>query len=203
MTVTFDDFAEDIGKLVDEKTMISGKNAKSTVVSHGINFDSKEESDVYEWLLEAEALGFLTGIKYQPKSFVLFDGLKNDKGKFMVRPHVYTADFRFCVTNVWTEFQSKNKIKVFNKLIGENGEVFIDVKGSFNRFGGDRNFGVNSKWVLAKFGIYVWKIEPKELFSKTWLPKQCVFTRKTNKISKKYSDFLTYERKFGLPFVTK
>ena len=186
------DFLGEIESIDDDSSLMRGKNSKSTIVAHGINFDSNEEVDVYEWLLEAENKGFISDIEYQPKSFVLFDGLKNEKGKFVVRPHVYTADFKFKVTEKWRKFQSANKIKVFNKLIRDDGCVYIDVKGAFNRFGGDRNFGVNSKWVLAKYGIYVWKIEPKDLFKKAWLPEKCVFTKKTNKISKKYAVYHTF-----------
>ena len=193
----FDAFSDEMVSLA-EKTEYganfkSGKNSKSTVVSHGINFDSNEEADVYEWILEAESLGFLKNVEYQPKPFELFEGLRNEKGKLVVRPHVYTADFSFVLTDKWRDFQKNNKIKIFHRLIPDDGVVYIDVKGSFNRFGGDRNFGVNSKWVLAKFGIYVWKIEPKDLFSKTWLPKQCIFTKKTKKQSKKYAMFKTFD----------
>lgn len=191
-----DGFEDEMTALAESEENASarrGKNRRSSVLSHGIEFDSNEEVDVYEWLLEAERLGFVRGIVYQPEPFVLFDGLRNEKGKLVVRPHVYTADFRFTLTDGWRALQKAHKFKVFHRLVPDDGTVYIDVKGAFNRFGGDRNFGVNSKWVLAKYGVYVWKVEPKDLFSKTWLPEACRLTRKTHCVSKKYGRFLTFE----------
>ena len=189
------DFDSVIGELC-EKSLESGmttrgKNRRSDVIAYGILFDSKEELDVYEWIREAQELGFIDDFKYQPDSFELFEGLKNEKGKYIVRPHVYTADFWLSFTKRWIDFRKANKLKIFDKV--DETHVYIDVKGFHSIYDDGRSFQINSKWVLSKFGIYIWKIVPHKLFEKTWLPKKCVLTRKTKKLSLKYAKFKVFE----------
>lgn len=194
MGVDFDKMVDDMcGKVDDGKILSKGKNSRSAVIEHGIRFDSKEELDVFEWILEAKDLGFVSGFEYQPKSFELFAGLKNERGKFIVRPHVYTADFRVSFTDAWLCFRKANRIKVFDRV--DERTVFMDVKGAYSIYDDGRSFTINSKWVLDKYGVYVWKVVPLKLFEKTWLPKRCVLTRKTKKVSAKYSSLKVFERR--------
>lgn len=191
-----DNFSESILELtnhVEVNGSTNGKNSKSTVTKYGITFDSLEEEHVYEWIIEAKTLGFIDEITYQPESFILYNGLKNSKGKYIVRPHVYTADYKLKMTYKWKTFVKDNKIKILNDFYHNDDYLYIDVKGQFNKFSGDREFSINHKFMLAIHNIYVWKVIPKKLFEKTWLPKNCVFTAKTKKISKKYSEFKTFE----------
>jgi hypothetical protein len=193
----FDNLVNDMGedlKSVDcEKILSKGKNARSEIIAYGYRFDSKEELDVFEWILEAKELGFIDEYEYQPKSFELFGGVKNQRGKYIVRPHVYTADFKILFNDKWIEFRKENKLKVFDKF--DEKTVYIDVKGSWSKYDDGRSFAINFKWTLSKFGIHVWKIVPLKFFEKTWLPKKCVLTRKTHKVSAKYSKLLTFENK--------
>ena len=168
-----------------------GKNSRSDVIAYEYNFDSKEELDVFEWILEAKELGFIDEYEYQPKSFELFEGVKNLKGKYIVRPHIYTADFKVIFNDKWIDFRKNNKFKIFDKF--DEKVVYIDVKGAWSKYDDGRSFIINFKWTLAKFGIHVWKIIPLKFFEKTWLPKKCVLTRKTHKISAKYKNMLTFE----------
>jgi len=192
-----DDFAATMADLDTNDAPVTkrGKNAKTGIVAYGINFDSNEELEFYEWILEAKELGFVDDFEYQPKSFVLFDGAKNSKGKFTVRPHVYTADFRIEFNDSWIDFKRRNSLKLFDGF--DEMTVYVDTKGAFNRFSGgdERVWSINCKWTLAKFGIYVHKVIPKKFFGKAWLPKRCVFTRKTKKISTRYKDFKTFENR--------
>lgn len=187
------DMEQDMKSAGEDKVLLKGKNSRSDIVSYGYKFDSKEELDVFEWILEAKEYGFIDEYEYQPKSFTLFDGIKNQKGKYVVRPHVYTADFKIVFSDKWVEFRKNNKIRIFDKF--DEKTVYIDVKGSWSKYDDGRSFVINFKWTLSKFGIYVWKIIPLKLFEKTWLPKRCVFTRKTHKVSAKYSKLLTFENK--------
>lgn len=191
----FDDIVEDmVGCMEKSGDFLSkGKNSRSMISAYGYRFDSKEELDIYEWILEAKELGFIDEYEYQPKSFELYEGLKNEKGKYVVRPHIYTADFKLTFSDKWIDFRKRNKIKIFDKLDEKN--VFIDVKGTWSKFDDGRSFQINFKWTLSKFGIYVWKIVPIKFFEKTWLPKKCVLTRKTHKVSAKYSKLLTFDNK--------
>ena len=194
-----DDFDIELNKMVDladkipETILKMGKNARSNIVVDGYNFDSNEELDFYYWVLEAKDYGFIDDFIYQPPSFVLYPGYKNEKGKFIIREHIYTADFKIQFSDKWIQFRKDNNIKVFDKF--DEKTTFIDVKGGFNRFGGDRGFSINLKWVFAKYGIYIWKIKPFEFFhKKTWLPKKSICTRKTGKVRAKYAGVKIFEK---------
>ena len=166
MDNNFDDIIDEMSGKFDQKVILSkGKNNRSDIIAYGYRFDSKEELDVFEWILEAKEIGFVDEYEYQPKSFELYEGLKNERGKFVVRPHVYTADFRLTFTDKWIEFRKMNKIKVFDKLDEKN--IYIDVKGSWSLYDDGRSFQINHKWTLSKYGIYVWKIIPIKFFEKT------------------------------------
>ncbi len=199
MSQSSDDFEKEMDRLavisdkLPETLVGRGKNARSTIVVDGYNFDSNEELDFYYWVTEAKGLGFVESFTYQPPSFVLFPGLKNERGKYVVREHVYTADFKIDFSDAWVEFRKANGIKVFDKF--DEKTVYVDVKGGFNRFGGDREFSVNQKWTFSKFGVYVWKIKPFDFFhKKTWLPKKAICTRKTGKVRAKYAGVKVFER---------
>lgn len=187
---TFTKIIDDLSKN-DDAIWKSGKNSRSDIYEYGYHFDSKEELDVYEWIDEAKRIGFVENFIYQPPSFTLFDGRKNDKNKFIVRPHIYTADFKLIMTDKWLNFRKNNKIKIFDKF--DEKEIYIDVKGTWSRFSDGRDFQINFKWMLDKFNIYVWKVIPIKFFEKTWLPEKCVVTRKTKKISSKYKNLKTFE----------
>lgn len=193
----FDDMMETFSSLTilsDNVPIIKhGKNSKSEIVEYGINFDSKEELDFYEWILEAKKFGFIESFEYQPPSFILFDGIKNDKNKLIIRPHIYTADFKIKFTNKWSEFAKLHKLKAFSKLFPNDFTVYCDVKGGFSLHGGSREFSINQKWMLSKFSIYVYKIEIPKFFNLAWLPESLILTRKTKKISKRYSGIKTFK----------
>lgn len=192
---TFNELVNDdsIVNIADNLKM-HGRNTRSIVSGYGILFDSKEELDFYEWIIEAKSYGFIAKFEYQPASFSLFDGTKNTKDKFIIRPHVYTADFKIEFTDIWTRFRKENKIKIFDKF--NEHIIYVDIKGGFSIYDDGRSFIINQKWVMSKYGTYIWKIIPLKFFELTWLPRKCVFTRKTNKISKRYSKLLTFDHKF-------
>jgi len=135
------------------------------------DFDSTEEWWFYLWLLDAESLGYVKGVTYQPQSFQLAPLVEihykkklktkvKDMTKTLLQPHIYTADFH--LEYVSPEFQ-----KYFVK--SEHG-YWIDVKGTFNPHGGDRIFSIHQKWVYSIYKVYVNKIVPEKLFPKTWAP---------------------------------
>lgn len=112
MADEFSDSILSLTSLVEIKGSNKGKNANATITKDGILFDSLEEEHVYEWILEARNLGFISEITYQPESFILYGGMKNKKGKFIVRPHIYTADYKLKMTDKWKSFVNHNKIKI-------------------------------------------------------------------------------------------
>jgi len=153
------------------------------------DFASDEEFWVYLWLKAAEEHELVSDINYQPETFLLCPRAsvpirKELKTKtkivdlFLFRPHQYTADFSFFVSN---------KIKhlfVAPKFTSE--KVVIDVKGSFNMYGDPKQFSINQKWCWDKFGVYVEKIIPEKLFKKSFVPEICRLTPKKRQPVKKY-----------------
>ena len=193
----FDEMVDDMSKL-DERTSkgsTKGKNGRSTVEAYGINFDSKEELEFHEWVLEAQSLGFIESFSYQPTTFVLFEGEKNTKGKYTIRPHVYSPDYHIIFTDKWVEFRRKNKLKVFDKF--DEKDVYVDVKSNWNPHSGDREFSLNMKWCYYRYHIYVHKVKMPNFFKQAWLPKNCVFTRKTHKVSMRFNGIKTFSTKYA------
>ncbi len=154
------------------------------------DFASKEEYFFSGWLVEAEKAKLVKGIHYQPNSFCLSERevviytkqlkTKTKKmEKFLFRPHIYTPDFYF---------QAAGKlIKYFvNPCYFESKGVYVDVKGIFNKYGDQKQFSINQKWVYQKFGIYIEKVVPEKLFKKTWCPEVARYSLVQKKPVAKY-----------------
>lgn len=147
--------------------------------------DSQEERDFYEWLLEAENHGLVSNIAYHGGQFELSGRATIDVQeqmktkikmveKFLLHPHRYEPDFVF----VWQG--------LFNPFTTLQNTTWVDVKGTFGKYGDTKQFRINQKWMFQKFGIYVNEVIPENLFKKTWLPEACRLTPKTRKPVKKY-----------------
>lgn len=178
-----------------------GKNKKSTIEVYDyfknetIVVDSAEEYYFYNWLLEAKKLNIVIEYEYQPKSFLLTNKAKyipafenpKMKEKHLLAEHSYTADFRFKIDRKYGSKISEY-FKVDVKSLDSNGnpEIWIDIKGNFNRFGGDRSFSINQKLVYDKHGIYVQKVVPYDCFEKLGIPEAAKYTLKTKKPTLKY-----------------
>lgn len=149
--------------------------------------DSEEERQFYSWLLEAEEADLVSRIQYQPESFSLSGKAsiqveKKLKTKtkiveiFLLGPHEYTPDFVF----MWSGEKNHPFVSFATNW------AWVDVKGTFNRFGDQKQFSINQKWVYDKYRIYINKVVPEKLFKETWVPEACRFTPKQNKPVKKY-----------------
>lgn len=160
---------------------------------NGIEFDSNEEIEFYMWIQEAINAGLLyTEFTYQPESFLLSGRQSREEikqlktktkilDKFLLRPHLYTADFSF-------ELTSKGCDHNLPFEMHERGPyVVVDIKGGFNLHGGDRGFAINQKWVYEKYGVFVNKVVPEKLFKATWVPHFARFTPKTNQLKRKFA----------------
>lgn len=178
-----------------------GKNKRSDIVYNGMEFDSKEELQFYYWLEEALANNLVKAFTYQPSEFYLSDKLtinrtvESKKGKIkekefsLLQPHIYTADFKIIFTDTFlNQIKNTDAEKYFKYILTTNMDVFFDIKGSFNRNGGDRVFSVNQKWVYQKYNIFIYKIVPEELFKITWCPEKCRLTDKKKLVIEKFKD---------------
>ncbi|MDB4302158.1 hypothetical protein N9924_01185 [bacterium] len=162
----------------------------------GIEFDSQEEIEFYMWYKEAEEAAIFYDLHMQ----VEYDlsprqSRKETKelktktkivDKFLLHPHKYTSDFEFII------FDNYLKHK-FPFVLNENYFIIVDVKGSFNQHGGDREFSINQKWLYHEQGDYVNKVVPEKLFKATWCPKEARLTPKTKQVKKKYARMKTIE----------
>ena len=180
-----------------------GKNKRSTITiddpihgKTGYELDSAEEWYFYQWLIEAYKLGIVIDFEYQPASFQITEKFKyvpafgnpKKKEKHLLADHEYTADFRITFDKKYGEKLSEYfKIPVEAINLQGNPNVWVDVKGGFNRFAGDRNFSIHQKLVWDKYRVYVQKVVPEELFKKLGVPDAAKYTIKTKKPTAKYA----------------
>lgn len=151
------------------------KVSKNNFPYNGIVFDSKEEIQFYIFLRDIKKLGLILEFEYQPSSFLLIpkaeieesyhtkSGKLKIKTKTLYRDHSYTADFKVIVnpeTFYASPIYQNGKLNVNNLT----NTFYVDVKGSYNKFGGDRIFPIHQKMVYWKFKEHVNKIIPDELF---------------------------------------
>lgn len=158
----------------------------ANIKHNGIIFDSIEELEFFHWLNEAVDSGLIETYSYHVRSWTLSEKqtytdvvkLKTkikEVEKHLLHPHVYTPDF---------EIYGAKNIGLID--VQQDGWHVVDVKGTFNKYGGDREFSINQKWLYDKHGVYVQKIVPEKLFKKTWCPDLVRYTPKTGKLRKKY-----------------
>jgi len=144
-------------------------------------FESNEEMYFSWWLDELKKHGYITLLKYQPKSFKLFDGatigfIEQLKTKTKERTvkllvgHEYKADFLI----YWSKELHKKLYVGYNDILTQSVKSYpiianysserdlyysvIDVKGNYNQNDAWRRFAIDQKWVFQIHHIYVQKI---------------------------------------------
>ena len=191
-----------------EMEVKKGKNKNAKEIPFDIDgktymLDSQEEWCMFNWIKEMKERGLLLDYVYQPPHWELtpkFDyepfppvdvkkrgGKVERKMKFLMHPHVYTADLTLT-------FDARNL-----KLMGYLGQGFklrcddvkdgkmtlvVDVKGTFMSNDGGRSFSINQKLMMSVHNVYVSKFVPKVAFKKLGVPKRCATTMKSGKASK-------------------
>ena len=205
------------------------RNAKEIpfdIDGHTYMLDSQEEWCMFNWIKEMKEHGLLLDYVYQPEHWELtprFEYIpypptevkrskdfpyKNVppvyKRKFLMHPHIYTADFTltFDANNLkLMEYLSQAfKLRLDDVYDGVL-TLVVDVKGTFMSNDGGRSFSINQKLMMAVHNIYVQKFVPKEAFKKLGVPKRCLTTMKSGKASKVFKgmNFLeTTLQKFGV-----
>lgn len=178
------------------------KNAKEIpfeIDGHTYMLDSQEEWCMFNWIKEMKERGLLLDYVYQPEHYdlspryeytpypVMKDKKGNVKTKFLMHPHVYTADFKLMFDannlNLMSYLGQVFKLRlddVQNSVL----TLVIDVKGTFMSNDGGRSFSINQKLMMAVHNIYVSKFVPKDAFKKLGVPKRCTTTMKSGKASK-------------------
>jgi hypothetical protein len=152
-------------------------------------FDSDEEEFFNFWCKEALENDIIEWFKYSQETFLLSEPKFNHYSKSLLQKHVYTDDFQLCI-----DYNSRYE-KIMNKIFKETGirgYKYIDIKGVFNKHGGDREFSINRKWVMEKHGKFINKIVPEKLFKKTWVPECYLkYTPDKKDVVKKYQGLKT------------
>lgn len=176
----------------------AGKNKKSTILYNDIAVDSLEEWHTFCWLDEAKELGIVKSYEYQPDEFKICQPVRytpafNNKKKTdraLLQKHVYTTDFKIVFNAEYGEYLSK-AFKISEAVLDADGTtftVYIDVKGGFNRFGGDRLFSIHQKLVYEKFNIFIDKFVPKVAFKHLGIAKASLKTP-TGRSSRIFADY--------------
>ena len=190
------------------------RNAKEIpfeIDGHTYLLDSQEEWCMFNWIKEMKERGLLLDYVYQPEHWELTPRFeytpyptvvdrkkrpvdekyanvpKPFKTKFLMHPHIYTADFtlKFDANNLkLMEYLSQAfKLRLDDVKDGVL-TLVVDVKGTFMSNDGGRSFSINQKLMMAVHNIYVNKFIPKEAFKKLGVPKRCLITMKSGKASK-------------------
>ena len=178
------------------------KNAKEIpfeIDGHTYMLDSQEEWCMFNWIKEMKERGLLLDYVYQPEHYdlspryeytpypVMKDKKGNVKTKFLMHPHVYTADFKLMFDannlNLMSYLGQVFKLRLDDVNDGVL-TLVVDVKGTFMSNDGGRSFSINQKLMMAVHNIYVSKFVPKEAFKKLGVPKRCTTTMKSGKASK-------------------
>jgi len=145
--------------------------------------ESNEEQQFAAWLDEAMEHGLVDYWSDQPY-FELIDGMRCG-GKFVHRPHNYTADFAAQLTE-----EGERVLRgAFQKteVVGfPNGRLYVDTKGGFMNRGTCQEFSINQKLVYERHGVWVSKVVPfhkvkgvpKGLFVDTWCPESWRWMKK-------------------------
>lgn len=171
-----------------------------------LNFDSQEEKEVYNWIMELYERGIITSFTHQPESFQLSHKRRVPIKKVMktktvdsdfhlMNGHLYTADFLIhwnseYLNKMFYELNMNQVLPAINykeMLIAcENDDFtgfcsYIEVKPIFDQNNMTRLFKINQKWVLDKYGIFVNMIIPDKLFEMTFTPGKRLVLEKTGK----------------------
>ena len=178
------------------------RNAKEIpfdIDGHTYMLDSQEEWCMFNWIKEMKERGLLLDYVYQPEHYdlspryeytpypVVKDKKGNVKTRFLMHPHVYTADFKLMFDannlNLMSYLGQVFKLRLDDVKDGVL-TLVVDVKGTFMSNDGGRSFSINQKLMMAVHNIYVSKFVPKEAFKKLGVPKRCTTTMKSGKASK-------------------
>ena len=137
------------------------KNAKEIpfeIDGHTYMLDSQEEWCMFNWIKEMKERGLLLDYVYQPEHYDLspryeytpYPVMKDKKGnvkiKFLMHPHVYTADFKLMFDannlNLMSYLGQVFKLRLDDVQDGVL-TLVVDVKGTFMSNDGGRSCYIN------------------------------------------------------------
>lgn len=152
---------------------------------NGVDYDSNEQIQFVHWLEQLIDYQIVQSYVYQPQSFKLSQKQQYN-GKFILHPHIYTADF-LIKFNPQNFEQIKQLSKYFKFNIDDTYQFYVDVKGGYNIHDSWSMLSINNKWVWMMYRKYIYKVQIDKLFKKTFIPHKCRFTKVREQLIKKYS----------------
>jgi len=181
-------------------------------------YDSPEELWFSYWLKEVQEAGYINSFVSHPEPFLLspaffysYDKALKTKVKTLetnlLSPHIYTADYSvYWHKNArgifWNSISDRVQLKsipfVAQEIPDGNNNYYsiIEVKAGFSKFHAGREFSINAKWVMQKFGVYVNKViisNKTGLFKDTFTPKKYLLTDKSKQNRKLHFEPRTLE----------
>ena len=166
-------------------------------------FDSTEELWASYWLKEIQDAGYIDSFHLHPEPYILAQTYSYPYDKYLktrvkelesnlLSPHIYTPDFLVNWNKnargiFWNAIHDRVQLKdVFVAKETEDGNnnyySIIEVKAGFSKFHAGREFSINAKWMLQRFGVYVNKViigNKKGLFKDTFTPEKYLLTDKS------------------------
>jgi hypothetical protein len=156
------------------------KKVKIKPKYNGLEFDSPEEIEFYQWLEEAKEEGMIVNFRPHPENFELIPPASfyervqlSTKTKIIKRSLMqdccYVPDFVFTAT---PELQRVN-----HRLFSPNNlEYWIDVKGKHSIYNDEEKFSIIQKLLWLRHGIYSNKVVPVKFFERTFVPRRAALT---------------------------
>lgn len=160
-----------------------------------IPYESDNELHCLYLLFELKEAGYIEKIE-RAQTFSLTEGFKNtylerdkkgkevQKSQIILRPSVYTPEFKVTWTNKGSIFHSSidTNEKVTNSFISHKEKrkniTYIEAKSSgfdFNNM--TRLFKSNQKFLFDKYGIYINLFQPEDWFKKYFTPEKYLKTK--------------------------
>jgi len=145
-------------------------------------FDSQEELDFKHWLDEAFTAGLIEGYKKQEKgrdTFELIEKqyyIRDGKKRHLYAPVGYTPDFIVEGCQIDT---------LYDKKKGDY-KIYIDTKGTGDKYHDNKSFQILRKMMLKIKGIYIHKVIPEKLFLSSWVPELARYTPAKRDVKKKF-----------------
>ena len=168
--------------------------------------DSPEELWASWWLDEVFEAGYIASFQHHPEPFLLSPAFSYKYDKHLktrtkelesnlLSPHIYSPDYKISWHKnargiFWNAISDRVQLKNIPFVAQEtedgnnNYYSIVEIKAGFSKFHAGREFSINQKWMLQRFGVYVNKtiISNKTgLFKDTFCPGKYLLTDKAKK----------------------
>ena len=166
--------------------------------------DSPEELWMSFWLDEVFKAGYIASFQHHPEAYLLAPAFSYKYDKHLktrtkelesnlLSPHLYSPDFLvnwnktargIFWNSILDRVQLKNIPFVAQETEDGNNDYYsiVEVKAGFSMYNMGREFSINQKWMMQRFGVYVNKTiisNKKGLFKDTFTPEKYLLTDKS------------------------